>query len=97
MSKKKKNPKETDKLTTCTIYNHCSNMSEDELNKRLKKLRDEGKILSYCYVRHDRDKYTYADQEKDSNQIAGTLKIAHYHIWLKLPRDKARMRKDIAK
>ena len=87
MSKKRKNPKETDKLTTCTIYNHCSNMSEDELNKRLKKLRDEGKILSYCYVRHDRDKYTYADQEKDSNQIAGTLKIAHYHIWLKLPRD----------
>ena len=46
MSKKRKNPKETDKLTTCTIYNHCSNMSEDELNKRLKKLRDEGKILA---------------------------------------------------
>ncbi len=97
MSKKRKDPKETDKLTTCTIYNHCSNMSENELNNRLKKLRDEGKILSYCYVRHDRDKYTYADQEKDSNQIAGTLKTAHYHIWLKLPRDKARMRKDIAK
>ena len=97
MGRKRKDPKETDKLTTCTIYNHCSNMSEDILEKKLNKLRDTGKILSYCYVRHDRDKYTYADQEKNSNYVAGTLKTAHYHIWLKLPRDKARMRKDIAK
>lgn len=97
MGRKRKDPKEIDKLTTCTIYNHCSNMSEDILEKKLNKLRDTGKILSYCYVRHDRDKYTYADQEKNSNYVAGTLKTAHYHIWLKLPRDKARMRKDIAK
>ncbi len=97
MAKKREKPRETDKLTTCVIYNHLSNMNEDELDKRLKKLRDDGKIISYCYVLHNRDKYTYADQEKDSKYIAGTLKTAHWHIWLKLPRDKARMRKDIAK
>lgn len=97
MGKRKKDPKETDKLTTCTIYNHLSNMSEDEINKRLKKLRAEEKIISYCYVLHNRDKYTYVDQDKDNNHVAGTLKTAHWHIWLRLPRGKARTRKDIAK
>ena len=36
MGRKRKDPKETDKLTTCTIYNHCSNMSEDILEKKIK-------------------------------------------------------------
>ena len=36
MAKKREKPKETDKLTTCVIYNHLSNMNEDELDKRLK-------------------------------------------------------------
>ncbi len=97
MPKRRKKQTATDKVKSCVIYNHASNVIEEELNKTLKKLRADEKIASWCYVLHDRDKYSYVEQEENSEHIAGTLKTPHYHVWLQLPANKGRKREDIAK
>ena len=52
-------------------------------------------VKKYAWICHDKDQYTQADEKKNPEYKAGTLKTIHYHVVLQL--STAAFLKDVAK
>lgn len=53
-------------------------------DEQIKKGIASGYVQDWLYILHDKDTYTEEDEKKNSAHKAGTLKKAHYHIFLRL-------------
>jgi hypothetical protein len=55
-------------------------ISDDEIKKGI----TSNYVQDWLYILHDKDTYTAEDEKKNPAHRAGTLKKAHYHIFLRL-------------
>lgn len=53
-----------------------------------KELLIELGVKEYAYIKHDLDTWTLEDEQENPEHIAGTLKKAHYHIYVVLYKKK---------
>ena len=67
-------------LKLMEIVSDTDHMGEESLSKGIV----SNYVQDWLYILHDKDTYTEEDEKKNNEHKKGTLKKAHYHIYLRL-------------
>lgn len=67
-------------LKLMEIVSDTDHMGDEQLRKGI----TSNYVQDWFYILHDKDTYTEDDEKKNAEHKAGTLKKAHYHIYLSL-------------